>query len=342
MTEPPSPGASPIAVIGAGVAGIACAERLREQGLTPILFEKSRGLGGRLATRRVPDGPSFDHGAQYVTARNPAFRARIDAAVEIGTARRWLPETGSGGVQGADAWYVGTPTMNAMIKPGADGIETRLSTEITTIVRQGSGWRLQTASASLSEPMGAVVVTAPAPQARRLVAAEPRMAESLASVEMAPCWSLMLQLDGPADPGFDILRSPNDDLAWVSRNSSKPGRDPSCQAWVAHAGVEWTLRHLEDDRDTVARTMLDAVLPLLGRSRQHVQHAEAHRWRYARTLRPLGAACLGSADGTLLVAGDWCLGARVECAFESGRAAADAVLAGSGRALDLMASRTKP
>ena len=283
MTEPPASGASPIAVIGAGVAGIACAERLREHGLSPFLLEKSRGLGGRLATRRVPDGPSFDHGAQYVTARNPAFRERIHDAVDTGVARQWLPGTGSDGVKGADAWYVGTPTMNALIRPGAQGIETRLSTEVAAIVRQGPGWCLHMASPGVSERVGAVVVTAPAPQTRRLVAAEPHLAEGLADVTMAPCWSLMLELDGGANPGFDVLRSPNDDLAWVARNSSKPDRDGSRETWVAHAGVEWTSRHLEDDRDAVTRRMLATLLPLLGRSQQDVRHVSAHRWRYART-----------------------------------------------------------
>lgn len=328
MTVSTARGADRVAIIGAGVAGIACARRLKERGCHPIVFEKSRGLGGRLATRRMPDGVSFDHGAQYVTARGLAFRALVRDAIDAGAASNWSPNGGVDAVPGSDPWYVGTPTMSALMRPSAEGIEIRLSTEITGIVRQEEGWRIQTDSGVEVEPFRAVVVTAPAPQARRLVAAESRLAERLADVRMASCWALMVQLAGPTDSGFDVLRSPNDALAWVTRNGSKPGRDGGWETWVAHAGVEWTRRHLEDDRDVVAGHMLDALLTLICRSRPNIRFAAAHRWRYARTVQPLGAPFLATDGGSLIVAGDWCLGARVECAFDSGRAAADAVACG--------------
>ena len=328
MTVSPVPAADRVAVIGAGVAGIACARRLKDRGCHPVVFEKSRGLGGRLATRRLPDGAGFDHGAQYVTARGAGFAALIRDAITAGAAENWSP-TGSGNaVQGEDPWYVGTPTMSALMRPAADGIEIRLSTEITGIARQGQDWRVETASGVEAEPFRAVVVTTPAPQASRLVAMAPGLTEGLAGVRMAPCWALMVQFAGPVEPGFDVLRSPNDTLAWVVRNDSKPGRHGPWETWVAHAGVEWTGRHLEDDREVVARYLLDALLPLIGGSRPDIRYAAAHRWRYARTLQPLGAPFLASEDGSLIVAGDWCLGARVECAFDSGSAAADAVALG--------------
>ena len=328
MTVPPTPGADRVAVIGAGVAGIACARRLKDRGCHPVVFEKSRGLGGRLATRRLPDGVGFDHGAQYVTARGAGFGGFIRDAITAGVVERWSPAGGVDAVQGSDPWYVGTPTMSALVRPAADGIEIRLSTEIVGIARQGQDWRVKTASGPETEPFRAVVVTTPAPQASRLVAAVPRLAQSLAGVSMAPCWALMVQLAGPVDPGFDVLRSPNDTLAWVVRNDSKPGRTGPWQTWVAHAGVEWTRQHLEEDRDVVAGHLLDALLPLIGGSRLEIRYAGAHRWRYARTLQPLGAPFMASDDGSLIVAGDWCLGARVECAFDSGSAAADAVTPG--------------
>ena len=328
MTASTARGADRVAIIGAGVAGVTCARRLAERGCRPIVFEKSRGLGGRLATRRLPDGVSFDHGAQYVTARGPTFRALVRDAIDAGVAGNWSPIGSVEAVPGSDPWYVGTPTMSTLMRPSADGIEIRLSTEITGIVRQEEDWRIQTDSGMEVEPFRAVVVTAPAPQARRLVAAEPLLVERLADVRMASCWALMVQLAGPTDPGFDVLRSPNDVLAWVTRNGSKPGRDGGWETWVAHAGVEWTRRHLEGDRDVVAGLMLDALLPLICRSRPEIRYAAAHRWRYARTVQPLGAPFLASENGSLVVAGDWCLGARVECAFDSGRAAADAIAGG--------------
>ena len=49
-----------IAIIGAGLAGLSAARALTAAGHTPVVFEKSRGLGGRLATRRTEFGP-IDH-----------------------------------------------------------------------------------------------------------------------------------------------------------------------------------------------------------------------------------------------------------------------------------------
>ncbi len=328
MTAAPFTGADRVAIIGAGVAGLACAARLQENGWHPTLFEKSRGLGGRLATRRAPDGPSFDHGGQYMTARSAAFRQFIGNASEAGAVGQWSPRLGTPGVQGPDPWYVGTPTMNAPFRTLADGVETQLTTEVTAITRQGQGWSLIDADGAATEPFRAVVVTTPAPQASRLLASEPALAQGLTDVVMAPCWSLMVEFDGRSDPGFDILRSPSSELAWVARDSSKPGRPEEPETWVAHAGVEWTQYHLEADRKAIAQRMVDALMPLLGRSPADLRHAAAHRWRYARTLRPLGMSFLANDDRTLMVAGDWCLGPRVECAFESGRAAADALMAG--------------
>ncbi|WP_296703062.1 NAD(P)-binding protein [Thiocapsa sp. UBA6158] len=78
-----------IAVIGSGMAGLACARRLTEAGHAPVVFDKGRGIGGRLATRRTPEGWQFDHGAQYITTSSPGFQALLEQAERAGAAARW-------------------------------------------------------------------------------------------------------------------------------------------------------------------------------------------------------------------------------------------------------------
>ena len=66
-----------VLVIGAGMTGIACARQLQVAGLDVVLLDKGRGIGGRMATRRVELGGQtirFDHGAQYITARSADFK----------------------------------------------------------------------------------------------------------------------------------------------------------------------------------------------------------------------------------------------------------------------------
>ena len=314
--------ATRIAIIGAGMAGLTCASHLAARGFRPTVFEKSRGLGGRLATRRADDGMAFDHGAQYVTARSAAFRSMLRTAMEAGTADRWRPRLAEPAEPARAEWFVGTPAMNAMAKPLAAEVDLRLETEIAAIRREDGAWRVVGPTEDTGVRFDVVVCVAPAPQARRLLASEPGGAEALAKVSLAPCWALMVGFASAVDPGFDVRRSDREDLAWIARNGSKPGRDSETDCWVVHAGPDWSRDHLDLDRDRVAGMMIEKLPGAFGVPLPEVVRATAHRWRYARTTAPLGTPFLASADRTLFLGGDWCLGARVECAFDSGLAIA--------------------
>ncbi len=307
------------------MAGLACARRLADTGLAPVVFDKGRGLGGRLATRRSDHG-AFDHGAQYVTARTPAFRAFLDDLKAEGAAADWRPVE-----QGASPpkdWTVGAPAMNALVKPLARDLDLRLKTPVAAARRDGYGWRLET-PAEPAETFDLVVSTVPAPQARDLFAAEPGMAERLDGVEIAPCLALMAAFDAPTGVPFDVRRFESGPLAWLARNGSKPGRGAG-ECWTLHASPSWSREHLELALPEVAERLRPLFLEALGGGLPEITHAAAHRWRYALVTAPLGQSHLASDDGSLLIGGDWCLGPRVEYAFQSGQALADAVLARVG------------
>lgn len=315
-----------IAVIGAGLAGLLCARRLQDAGLHPVVFEKSRGLGGRLATRRAGDDRAFDHGAQYVTARNPGFRAVLESARQAGNADLWRPRLAPGMKGRGEDWMVGAPAMNALVRPLAEGLDIRQQSQVTALHRASAGWRLEGIEDESEELYDAVVCAVPAPQAQTLAAGEATVANSLATVRIAPCWALMVTFSGAFDPGFDACRLEGEALAWIARNSSKPGRAAGHDTWVVHASPEWSSGNLELEREEAAARIVALLPAAFGCDLPPTDHAVAHRWRYALTTAPLGRPCLASDDGSLLIGGDWCLGARVECAYESGEAMAAAVL----------------
>lgn len=312
-------------MIGAGMTGLSCANRLREHGLSPIVYEKSRGLGGRLATRRIDDATRFDHGAQYVTARSSAFQSTIRNALARGAAAVWQPTGSSDCAAMNEERVVGVPTMPALVAPLADGIPIRLEMPVTAIRRDAGQWRIQTDREQSPDPVDAIICSVPAPQARILLADEPELAAALGQVMMAPCWALMVAFAGTVACGFDVRRSDTHDLAWLGRNSAKPGRSSRQECWVVHAGPDWSREHLELEAGQAADAILDRLPDAFGCRLPAIALARAHRWRYARTTIPLGRAYVCSRDRTLFVGGDWCLGARVEAAFESGLAMADAV-----------------
>ncbi len=139
----------------------------------------------------------------------------------------------------------------------------------------------------------------------------------------------MAAFAAPTGLAHDVRRFETGPLAWLARNGSKPGRE-GAECWTLHASPEWSRAHLELALPEVAEQLRPLFLEALGGGLPDLVHAAGHRWRYALVTEPLGAPFLASDDGSLLIGGDWCLGPRVECAFESGQAMAAAVLARVG------------
>jgi predicted NAD/FAD-dependent oxidoreductase len=315
-----------IAIIGAGMAGLACARALQSRGLPAVLFDKSRGPGGRIATRRIGYDLGFDHGAQYVTAQGGAFRTLLDELVARGTAARWLP-AGVPREVAAPEWIVGVPGINTLVRPLAEGLELRAAAEVVAVERKGGGWQLQYAGDAAADIFDIVVSTVPSPQARRLLAGEAAIAQALDGVMMEPCWALMAVFAAPVSGAPDVLQPESDTWAWLCRNSAKPQRDAARECWIAHATRQWSRQHLELEREAAAVALIDALPRVLGGMLPRIEQAVAHRWRFARATQPLGRPFLCNDDRTLFAGGDWALGARLECAFDSGTAIAEAIAA---------------
>lgn len=319
-----------VVVLGAGLSGLACARALADRGCDVVVLEKSRGAGGRAATRR-DGGWRFDHGAQYFTVRDERFARRVRAWCDAGLVARWngrVAVVGGGRVvpkdDGRERW-VGVPGMSALGRDLATGLDVRFGSRVTAVVADGGGWRVELEGGPDAGRFDAVVVSAPAPQtAGLLAAAAPDLARQAAEVPTEPCWALMVGFGGPLGAGFDGGFVDGGPLSWIARNGSKPGR-PDAEAWVVHASTAWSAAHLEDDDGGVEGALLDAFAEAVGRRPEPVFRA-VHRWRFAQPPTPLPVRCLVDAAARVAACGDWCGGPRVEGAFLSGLAAADSLL----------------
>ncbi len=311
--------ATRVAVIGAGMAGLAAARRLAAAGVEPTVFDKSRGLGGRMATRRVDD-LQFDHGAQYFTAKGPRFRALVEDWRTAGRAAEWF----AGG-------FVGTPAMTAPARAMADGLAVVGGCTVTGLARDAAGWTVKAPTGAVETPgngrFSAVVLALPAPQAGPLAASTGVSFPQLAAVRYAPCWALMLAFDAPLAVGWEHLKPSDGPVAWVARNDSKPGRSRGRETLVVHAGPDWSRHTLEGSPESIVAELEPHWRAAAGISATPT-YAAAHRWRYALVEETAGATFLFDEATRLGACGDWCLGPRVEAAFDSGEAMADAVLAG--------------
>ncbi len=317
-----------VGVIGAGIAGLRAAARLSERAEV-VVFEKSRGFGGRLATRRAGRF-AFDHGAQYFRARDPRFIAVVAEWERRGLVAPWrarFAEMAAGRALRVETWgdapahYVGVPGMSAIGRAMAEGLDVRLETRIVGADFDGR-WRLRAEDGGEFE-CDALVVAIPAPQALALLPEESPVAASARAAQMQGCFALMLGFGGDApDPGFDAALVHDAPLSWISACHTRPGRD-AAPAWVVLSANDWADAHIDDDLDTVRETLLAAAARVLGSAPP--AHVALHRWRYANCARMAPGRAVVDAERRLAVCGDWLNQGRVEAAFLAGEEAAAAI-----------------
>jgi renalase len=323
-----------IAIIGAGLSGLACARVLADAGAHVTLFDKARGAGGRMSTRRTEVGP-FDHGAQYFTARDPAFRAAVAEWQAAGVVAEWQGRiervgVGPGPEPSPGERFVGTPGMSALLRHIAGELPVCFETQVTDIRRVDDGYRLDEYDGPPLRPFTQVVVAVPTPQAVPLLTTHaPALAAAAAQAEMAPCFSLMAGFDAPLPTPLDGIFFVGHPIGWAARDSSKPGR-PAGERWVIHGHWGWSAEHLNDPPEQIAQALLAAFFSALEMVPRVPTFVATHRWRYALPTVPLAEDYLYDPAAGIGVCGDSCNGPRVEGAWLSGTALGRAIVAAHG------------
>ncbi len=345
-----------IAIIGAGVAGLAAGGELARAGHGVVLFEKSRGVGGRVSTRRVA-GFAVDHGAQLMKAPTAALGALVAAAGEAYdlSGPVWVFD-GQGQVSPGDPDFNAEPKWvwprgnNALAKHMAAGLNIHFESTIASLRRAGDGYEVVDDAGVAAGPFAAVLLTAPAPQTAAILAASDldpaardELLAALAPVRYRACISIALAYPTrPAPPWYALVnidrRHP---IAWLACEHAKPGRAPDGQGLLlAQMAPAWSEAHWDElpkgtygqDKGLPAGAAEAhaGVVTLLGEDPGAPLWADVHRWRYALCDAPCGQAALEGRAG-LYVAGDLERGqGRVHLAIESGWAAAERIMQGLG------------
>ncbi|TVQ54277.1 MAG: FAD-dependent oxidoreductase [Phycisphaerales bacterium] len=327
-------------VVGAGVAGSVCGRDLAAAGWSVTLLDKARGPGGRASSRRI-EPHRFDHGAQYFTVRSESFQRGVDSMASRGTVKLWRPRTAhinSSGISIDDVddepsnrhpRWVACPGMNDLVRDLQHGLDINFQHHVERIERAADGWEVTCADAARTASAPNLVLAIPAPQATALLTDQPEIRCRLEAVRMQPCWAVMIAYDRTLDVPFDAARVEAGPLRWVARQSSRPDRSP-LESWVLHASPEWSRDHLEAESKIIAEDLqreFERILQVAGlEGTVSPVLCTAHRWRYALVDQPLGAPYLWCAASRIGLCGDWCLGPRIEAAYESGRELAQCLL----------------
>ena len=257
-----------VAIVGAGLAGLACAKRLAELGFDPQLFDKGRRPGGRLSALQLV-GDAWDFGAPYFRVTSPRFSVQAEAWEQSGLIARW-----PSGPEGA---WVGVPAMNAVVAAEAALLPVRFSAQVMRVDNSSEGWTLF--GPILHEgPFSAVVIAVPCEQAASLLAIHDlAMAQEAASVRSVPCWSVMASFAEPVASLPDFIRETGP-IRWAARDNSKPGRGNS-ECWVIQSGSEWSRANIELEPSEAAEALLAALAQISPTPLPEPTFLKAHRWR---------------------------------------------------------------
>lgn len=321
----------PIAIIGTGIAGLSAAQALNAAGYPVHLFDKSRGSGGRMSSKRS-DAGSLDLGAQYFTARDRRFMAAVQQWQAQGCAAQWTPSlynSHSGQLSPSpdeQVRWVGTPGMSAITRAMLGDLQVSFSCRITEVFRGEQHWNLQDAEGLSHGPFSHVVIATPAPQATALLASAPKLAGAAASVKMDPTWAVALGFSSALQTPLEGCFVQDSPIDWLARNRSKPGRDTTLDTWVLHATSTWSRQHLDMPKEAVIEQLRGAFAELIGCAVPAPTFSLAHRWLYARPAAAHEWGALSDPDQGIYVCGDWCLSGRVEGAWLSGQEAARRLL----------------
>lgn len=337
-----------IAIIGAGITGLTIAKELETIADVKV-FEKSRGLGGRMATRRT-ERYHFDHGAQYFVVKTPEFREFLQEPLAQGVIARWDAHfveldaslqgltVDNSLVSQERVWsaefphYVGVPTMSGLARYMAKSVNVLGNTHVAEIKRysQAATDRSQSAAdnpkwqifSNTGDDLGLydwVISTAPVEQTRVLLPDVFSYHTALQKIKMNACFAVMLGFEQVIDLNFQAALVRNSDISWIAVNSHKPDR-PETFSILIQSSNEWAEENADIDLQEAKQYLMAEAEKITGVSFSNPEYSDIHRWLYANTDKQkfnVGEVYLDEVQ-QLAAAGDWCGNARVESAFLHG------------------------
>jgi renalase len=318
------PESADVVVIGAGIAGLNIARQLEGK---VIVLDKSRGVGGRMATRRA-DAFQFDHGCQFFSAKHPDFCDFLAPYIEQGVIADWqanFVEFHGDVINTQRQWsdefphYIAQPGMTSLCKALAETLDVRCNQHVSACRQITNGWEITT-HCDQKYHANWLVFAMPAAQIVELLPQNISFRTTLNDIAMLPCYALMLGLSTQPDVAWQAACVKQADLSWISLVHSKPGR-PKASSIVALASNAWAAAHLETDNNVVQSHLQRCLVNYLGASVLDPEHIALHRWRYANIGKQTGPHAYADPQAQVVACGDWCIQGRVEAAYLSSQSA---------------------
>ena len=327
-----------VVIIGAGMAGLVCAQQLTQAGYSVLVVEKSRGFGGRVATRRLHN-TCADHGACYLKPKGKLMTQFVELLIQRNILQVWngtFMEKTQNIVSSMQPRYVSPTGMSSIAKFLAQGLDVILEQRVVEVNFDDNQWCLTLESTTAPITAKALIIAIPAPQALTLL--EPlegsilnsTFINKLRSVQFFPSITVMAGYPATSTPvpQWKAITFENDNiLGWIGFDSTKR-LNPSQPVFVVQSSADFAAQNLEaQDLQPVGQQMLRTVSNSVGFDwLASPDWLQVHRWRYAFPSTPLQETFLTAETlQPLVCCGDWCGGNLISGAIYSGLSAASAV-----------------
>lgn len=318
-----------IAIIGAGIAGLSALSVLAENHSVTV-FDKSRGSGGRMATKKVNDS-SWDMGAQFLLAHTQTFEHELAKWQQKGLVEPWdvtpyiIENTQAQTSPDSKKRFVGVSRMTALTRKLLSQADEFLPSTRIIEAQYKNGWQLKDENQQTYRGFDALIINCPPQQAIDLISEAPQLIAPIQSIKMQPCWTLLLSFEQKLDIEFNLAFVKSSPIKLLVRNNSKPQRD-ELETWVIQADATYSEQHKDSPKEQVQAELLAEFFKQTGIADQAYKDIWLHRWLYSTPENTLNEDCLSNAQTKLAVCGDWCVKGTVEGAWLSGQEAAKQIL----------------
>jgi renalase len=320
-----------IAIIGAGISGLTLANALAAHADIQ-LFEKARGVGGRMSTRYA-DPFYFDHGTQFFTARSKAFQGFLAPMITQGLVAEWKGKVITFQEDRSikdrlwfEPHYVAVPHMNSLCKHMAVGISVNAGCEVAPLATKGDdGWHLMDKDGNALGVFDWVISTAPPVQTKRLFAGHLHHDNPLPEAQLLGCYTLMIGFNTPWKKSWMAAKVHASPIEWMAVSSSKPGRNSAVTSIVAHSSNAWAEAHIDDDMSEAEQCLRRELKAVSGIETSKADYFSCHRWRYALVDEPKELPPFIDSGLCIASMGDWCSASRIEDAWANAMKLSDSV-----------------
>lgn len=321
-----------VAVIGAGISGLVVAHKLSQEA-DVVIFEKARGVGGRMSTRYA-DPFYFDHGAQFFTARSQEFNDFLKPYIEKKIISPWKGKVislESDKKESDRIWFephfVASPKMNSLCKEMSDGLNVVKSCEIAPLSSKiPEGWEIKDKDGNSHGYFDFVISTAPSEQTVRLFGSHLQEDNPISQIKMLGCYAVMIGFNKPWDKKWIAAKVNNNPIDWISVDSTKPGRNNDLTSLVIHASNDWSENYIDHDIEEIQNLLLGYFSELTGIETKNADYVSTHRWRYAKVQNPNNIGSYIDTKVSIAAIGDWCNISRIEDVWLEANSLAEKIL----------------